>query len=89
MIINQSLITGIYPDKLNIALSKKDDKAKTNNYRPISLLSSISKMFQKVVYNQLYRYFTQNKLFYDSQYGFRAKHSTELANVELVAFFTV
>ena len=65
MIINQSLITGIYPDKLNIALFKKDDKAKTNNYRPISLLSSISKMFQKVVYNQLYRYFTQNKLFYD------------------------
>ena len=47
-------------------------------------MSSISKIFEKVVYNQLYRYFTQNKLFYDSQYGFRAKHSTELAIVELV-----
>ena len=88
VIINQSLITGIYPDKLKIAkvipLFKKDDKAKTDNYRPISLLSFISKIFAKVVYNQLYRYFTQNKLFYDSQYGFRAKHSTELATVELV-----
>ena len=88
VIINQSLITGIYPDKLKIAkvilLSEKDDKAKTNNYRPISHLSSISKIFEKVVYNQLYRYFKQNKLFYDSQYGFRAKHSTELATVELV-----
>ena len=88
VIINQSLITGIFPEKLKIAkvipLFKKDDKAKTDNYRPISLLSSISKIFEKVVYNQLYRYFTQNKLFYDSQYGFRAKHSTELATVEQV-----
>ena len=88
MIINQSLITGIYPDKLKIAkvipLFKKYDKAKTDNYCPFSLLPSIWKIFEKVVYNQLYRYFTQNKLFYDNQYGFRAKHSTELATVELV-----
>ena len=88
VIINQSLITGIYPEKLKIAkvipLFKKDDKAKTDNYRPISPLSSIWKIFEKVVYNQLYKYFTQNKLFYDSQYGFRAKHSTEFATVELV-----
>ena len=88
VIIYQSLITGIYPDKLKTAkvipLFKKDDKAKTDNYHPISLLSSISKIFEKVVYNQLYRYFTQSKLFYDSQYGLRAKHSTELATVELV-----
>ena len=65
VIINQSLITGIYPDKLKIAkvipLFKKDDKAKTDNYRPFSLLSSISKIFEKVVYNQLYKYYTQNK----------------------------
>ena len=45
---------------------------------------SISKIFEKVVYNQLYRYFTQNNLFSDSQYGFRPKHSTDLATVELV-----
>ena len=46
--------------------------------------SSISKIFEKVVYNQLYRYFTQDKLFSDSQYGFGAKHSTKLATVDLV-----
>ena len=45
---------------------------------------SISKIFEKVVYNQLYRYFTENNLFSDSQYGFRPKQSTELATVELV-----
>ena len=88
VIINESLITGISPDKLKIAkvipLFKKDDKAKTDNYRPISLLSPISKIFEKVVYNQLHRYFTQNKLLYDRQYGFRANHYTELATVGLV-----
>ena len=42
-----------------------------DNYRPISLLSSISKTFEKVVFNQVYEYFTNNELFHNSQYGFR------------------
>ena len=88
LIINQSLITGIYPDKLKTAkvipLYKKGDKTKCDNYRPISLLCAISKLFEKVVYNQLYDYFTKNKLFHDNQYGFRTKHSTELAVTELI-----
>ena len=87
LIINQSLITGIFPDKLKIAkvvpFYKKGDIAKCDNYRPISLLSAISKLFEKVVYNQLYEYFTKNKLFHENQYGFRTKHSTELAVTEL------
>ena len=77
LIINQSLITGIYPDKLKTAkvipLYKKGDKTMCDNYRPISLLCAISKLFEKVVYNQLYDYFTKNKLFHDNQYGFRTK----------------
>ena len=55
-----------------------------NNYRPISLLSSISKTFEKVVFNQVYAYFTNNYLFYNSQYGFRKLHSTEYASLEMV-----
>ena len=55
---------------------------KTNNYRQISRLSPISKISEKVVYNQLYRYL--KKMFSDSQYGFRAKYSTEQATVGLV-----
>ena len=65
-IINQSLLTGIFPEKLKIAkvlpLFKKNDCKIMDNYRPISLLPAISKVFEKVVYNQLYTYFTSNNL---------------------------
>ena len=88
IIINQMLNTGIFPDKLKIAkvipLFKKENDALFTNYRPISLLPAISKIFEKAIYNQLYNYFQTNKLFYSSQYGFRAGHSTELAALELV-----
>ena len=87
-IINQSLLTGIFPEKLKIAkvlpLFKKNDCKIMDNYRPISLLPAISKVFEKVVYNQSYTYFTSNNLLYKGQYGFREDHSTEMANIELV-----
>ena len=67
-----------------VPLHKKDDKMKLDNYRPISLLSSISKVFEKVVFNQLTEYFKLNNLLFEGQYGFRDKHSTELATVELM-----
>ena len=56
-VINQSLLTEIYPDKLKIAkaipLLKKDDTLLMDNYHPISLLPSISKLFEKVASNQV------------------------------------
>ena len=54
------------------------------NYRPVSLLCAMSKVFERVVYNQLYEYFKQHKLFHKNQYGFRDEHSTELASLELI-----
>ena len=54
-----------------------------NNYRPISLLTATLKLFEKVVFSQLYDYFRNNDLFYDSQYGFLKNYSTELAAMEL------
>jgi hypothetical protein len=88
LIINQSLITGIFPDKLKIArvipLFKKGTATDMNNYRPISLLTATSKVFEKVAFTQLYSYFQMNNLFHGSQYGFRPLHSTELAALDLV-----
>ena len=88
IIINQMLSTGIFPDRLKVAkvvpLFKKGDKSLFSNYRPISLLPSISKIFEKVIFYQLYAYLEDHKLLYTSQYGFRKKHSTELAALELI-----
>ncbi len=50
----------------------------------VSLLSSISNYFEKVIFNQLYQYFNINTLFNNVQYGFRNEHSTEFAAYELI-----
>ena len=90
IIINQSILTGIFPDQLKLAkvkpLYKKGDKCCLNNYRPISLLPTLSKIFERVMYKQLYQYFNENKLLCEQQYGFRSQHSTELAAVKLVDY---
>ena len=90
IIINQSLVTGIFPKKLKHAIvtpiykGKNSDPQEFINYRPISLLPTLSKILEKVVQKQLYRYMTENKLLTNSQYGFRTNHSTEHATVEFV-----
>ena len=88
LIINQSLFSGIFPDQLKIAkiipLYKKGDSHVLDNYRPISLLPALSKVFERVVFKQLYTYFTSKKLLYKSQYVFREDHSTELAALEFI-----
>ena len=77
IVINQSLATGIFPDKLRIArvmpFSKKDDITLMDNCRSVSLLTSTSKVFEKVVFTQLYEYFDKNNLLNSSQYGIRKK----------------
>lgn len=77
VIINQMIRTSIFPDKLKIAkvipLYKKNDETVFSNYRPISLLPAISKIFEKVLFIQIYDYFQEKKLFYRAQYGFRKK----------------
>ena len=88
IITNQMLETGVFLDKLKVAkvipLFKKGDPTLLTNYRPISLLPSLSKIFEKVIYQQLYAYFENSNLFFKGQYGFRKGHSTEMAALELV-----
>ena len=88
LIINQSLNSGIFPDKLKIAkvtpIFKKGDNQIITNYRPISVLPVISKNFETVIHEQLSEYFVTNNLFSPQQYGFRKNSSTELAALELL-----
>ena len=88
LIINQSLTTGVFPDRLKIAkvipIFKKDGKKLIKNYRPISVLPVISKIFEMAIHEQLCDYFTVNGLFSTQQYGFMKNASTELAALELI-----
>ena len=87
-IFNLSLSSGVYPDKLKIAkvipIFKKGTKTSVNNYRPISILSSINKIFEKILYSRLINYIDKFQLLYKYQYGFRKNHSTDHALIELV-----
>ena len=88
LIINQCLETGIFPSKLKIAkvipILKKGDELIFDSYRPISILPSISKVFERIIFNQIHSYFHVNDLYFCSQCGFRKEHSTELAVLELI-----
>ena len=81
--INISFSTGIHPDKLKIAkvipIYKKGSKLLTSNYRPISLLSNINKIFGKLVFNRVHNFLDKYNCLYDLQFGFRAKHSIDHA----------
>ena len=88
LILNQCLTTGIFPDKLKIAkvvpIYKGADENIFNNYRPISILPALSKVFEKIVFNQTYTYFDDHNLFFGNQYGFQKKYFTELAVLEVI-----
>ena len=88
LLTNQVLTTGVFPDKIKIAkvipIYKKGEPSTFNNYRPISLLPAISKVLEKIIFDQLSTYLKDSKLFFDHQYGFRPKHSTEYAALELI-----
>ena len=71
-----------------IRLFKKGDPTSVTNYRPIYLLLALSKIFERVIYNQIHNYFTLNNFYYEGQYGFRNKHSTELAALNIIDTIT-
>ena len=67
-----------------VPIHKKGDVQNLNNYRPISLLSSFSKILEKIVYRRLYSFFDRFNLFSNSQFGFRRGHSTSMLIVCLL-----
>ena len=86
------LNTGIFPTKLKQSkvtpIFKAKDKELLSNYRPISVISSVSKIFEYAIADQLTKYLIDNNLFSPNQYGFRAQHPTELAALNLVDLLT-
>ena len=62
-----------------IPIFKKGDKKEVNNYRPISLLTGISKILERIIYTRLINFLQVNDIFSNFQFGFRQKHSTSHA----------
>ena len=63
---------------------KKGDRENLANYRPISLLTSFSKVFEKVIYRRILTHVTNNNILVNEQFGFRSKLSTEKATYNLI-----
>ena len=78
-VMNLSLIQVIVSDKLKAAkvvpLFKKSDKTKVENYRPVFILAVLSKIFERVVYDQVESYLKEHSLLYHFQSGFRTGFS--------------
>ena len=89
IIINKSFETGVVPNSMKIAkiipIFKAKDKTEMGNYRPISLLPTISKILEKAVHCRLYAYCKSKNILYEDQYGFRPKHSTTDAIAKFIA----
>ena len=87
-IINKSINKGIFPDKLKCArvlpLFKSGSRDDPNNYRPISILPTISKIFEKHVAKQIQSYFRDTQIIHIKQSGFRNNHSCSTALTSLI-----
>ena len=80
---NMSLMEGVFPDELKkanvIPLFKSGDPMIFSNYRPVSLLPVLSKVFEKIMYTRLLDFLKKYKVLFKYQFGFREKHSTYMA----------
>ena len=87
IIFNQTILTGIFPNDWKIAritpIFKSDAKDKMKNYRPISVISIISKIARKCIHDQIYNYLHSYNLLANCQHGFRPLHSTVTALLDI------
>ena len=87
VLFNRSFSEGIFPEALKMAglipIHKKGDKTLPSNYRPIALLSNISKIQERIAFNNLYNHLRDNTLLYKYQSGFLLYHSTVFQLIDI------
>lgn len=87
LLFNKSLHERVFPDQWKIAyvipLFKSGDKSLPSNYRPVSLLSCVSKLLEKIVFKNIFNHLHENKLLYKYQSGFIPGYSTTHQLIEL------
>ena len=86
-IITLSIMQHRFPSQWKCAkvlpLHKKLDTLNKRNYRPVAILSPLSKVLEKIVYGQLYSYFNENKILHPSIHGYRTNRSTQTALLQM------
>jgi exonuclease III len=86
-IANLSFQTGVHPERLKVAkvvpIFKSGSKMLTSNYRPISLLSNLNKILEKLMFTRVFSFLEKENAIYDKQFGFRPKHSTNHAIISI------
>ena len=87
-LFNYAITNNVFPDILKNGtikpILKKGDPKKITNYRPITLLNAISKIFDKILYHRVYDFFEKFNLFSKTQFGFMKMKGTEQATLNLL-----
>jgi len=87
-LVNSSFVSGMFPTQLKISkikpLFKSGDPMKKENYRPLSLISSFAKIYERAVANVLIEYLEKNELISNEQHGFRAGKSVISASIQFI-----
>ena len=87
-LINLFVLQGDFPSEVKLAkvlpIYKADNHQLIQSYRPISVLNYFSKVYERVIYNNLLDFIMENSILYDKQFGFRKGHSTSHAIITLV-----
>ena len=82
-IFNQVITQSSFPDEWKMArvtpIFKNGQRNLPENYRPISVVPVISKIMERILYDQLCNYLTKFRILSDCQFGFRKSHSTTTA----------
>ena len=89
-IVSFSITTSTVPEDMKIArvkpLYKKNSSLEAGNYRPVSILSIVSKILERAVHTQLVKYLDHNNILYEFQSGFRSRYSTDTCWIHLFDF---
>ena len=87
-IFNNGLFSNCFPYEWKMArlvpIHRKGLRNLTENYKPISILLAISKIMERIMYEQIYQYLTDNSLLSEHQFGFRKYHSTASALLDSI-----
>ena len=87
-LVNLSISTAVFPRSFKISkiaplYKSKGDRYEPSSYRPVALLSVVSKILERVVYLQIVEYMELNKYFHPNHHGFRSNHSTSTALLQM------